>query len=80
MDFMTAVFPPIVLVVGMVLLSESPRRLARKGFRDRVLKGLYRIGKLTGWAAKSGLPSCTLAAQAGTVGWFASPRPPFGPQ
>ena len=43
--FITAVFPAIALVVGMLLLSESPRWLARKGFRDRALEGFCRLGR-----------------------------------
>jgi sugar porter (SP) family MFS transporter len=43
--FMTAVFPAIALVIGMLLLSESPRWLARKGFRDRALEGFHRLGR-----------------------------------
>ena len=43
--FITAVFPAIALVIGMLLLSESPRWLARKGSRDRALEGFYRLGR-----------------------------------
>jgi len=43
--FITAVFPAFALVIGMLLLSESPRWLARKGFRDRALEGFHRLGR-----------------------------------
>jgi len=43
--FITAVFPAMALVIGMLLLSESPRWLARKGLRDRALEGFYRLGR-----------------------------------
>jgi SP family galactose:H+ symporter-like MFS transporter len=43
--FMSAVFPAIVLLVGMIFLPESPRWLARKGFRERALDSLHRLGR-----------------------------------
>jgi MFS transporter, SP family, galactose:H+ symporter len=43
--FITAVFPAIVLVIGMLLLPESPRWLARKGLRDKALEGFHRLGR-----------------------------------
>jgi MFS transporter, SP family, galactose:H+ symporter len=42
--FLTAVFPALVLVLGMILLPESPRWLAQAGFRDRALAGFRRLG------------------------------------
>ena len=36
--FASAVFPAAVLLIGMIFLPESPRWLARKGFRDRALE------------------------------------------
>ena len=43
--FMTAVIPSVVLVLGMILLPESPRWLARKGFRAHALRGFQRLGR-----------------------------------
>lgn len=43
--FITAVFPAIILVAGMLVLPESPRWLARKGDRERALRGFYRLGR-----------------------------------
>lgn len=43
--FLTAVFPALVLILGMIFLPESPRWLARAGFRDRALAGFHRLGR-----------------------------------
>jgi MFS transporter, SP family, galactose:H+ symporter len=43
--FITAVFPAIALIVGMFILPESPRWLARRGFRERALEGFHRLGR-----------------------------------
>jgi sugar porter (SP) family MFS transporter len=43
--FITAVFPAMILVIGMILLAESPRWLARQGLRERALEGFYRLGR-----------------------------------
>lgn len=43
--FITAVFPAIVLILGMIFLPESPRWLARAGFRDLALAGFHRLGR-----------------------------------
>ncbi|HEY6292104.1 MAG TPA: sugar porter family MFS transporter [Terriglobia bacterium] len=43
--FMTAVFPAVILVVGMLFLPETPRWLARKGLRERALKEFHRLGR-----------------------------------
>jgi MFS transporter, SP family, galactose:H+ symporter len=43
--FMTAVFPALVLILGMIFLPESPRWLAREGYRERALEGFYRLGR-----------------------------------
>ena len=43
--FASAVFPALVLLIGMIFLPESPRWLARKGFRDRALVNFRRLGR-----------------------------------
>jgi sugar porter (SP) family MFS transporter len=43
--FITAVFPSLVLLVGMIFLPESPRWLARAGFRERALENFHRLGR-----------------------------------
>ncbi len=43
--FASAVFPAIVLLIGMIFLPESPRWLARQGFRDKALKNFHRLGR-----------------------------------
>ena len=43
--FVSAVFPAIGLLVGMISLPESPRWLARKGFRDHALASLHRLAR-----------------------------------
>jgi sugar porter (SP) family MFS transporter len=43
--FASAVLPAIVLLIGMIFLPESPRWLARKGFRDRALENFRRLGR-----------------------------------
>ena len=43
--FITAVFPALALIAGMLVLPESPRWLARRGFRDRALQGFHRLGR-----------------------------------
>ena len=43
--FASAVFPAIVLLIGMIFLPESPRWLARKGFRDKALENFRRLGR-----------------------------------
>jgi sugar porter (SP) family MFS transporter len=43
--FISAVFPAIVLIIGMLLLPESPRWLAREGFRELALDGFRRLGR-----------------------------------
>jgi len=43
--FASAVFPAIVLVIGMFFLPESPRWLARKGFREKALENFHRLGR-----------------------------------
>jgi MFS transporter, SP family, galactose:H+ symporter len=43
--FITAVFPAIVLILGMIFLPESPRWLVRAGFRERALEGFRRLGR-----------------------------------
>jgi sugar porter (SP) family MFS transporter len=43
--FMTAVFPALILILGMIFLPESPRWLARAGHRERALEGFHRLGR-----------------------------------
>lgn len=43
--FISAVFPAMVLVFGIIPLTESPRWLARRGDRNRALEGFRRLGR-----------------------------------
>jgi SP family galactose:H+ symporter-like MFS transporter len=43
--FITALFPSLVLLIGMIFLPESPRWLARSGFRQRALENFHRLGR-----------------------------------
>jgi MFS transporter, SP family, galactose:H+ symporter len=43
--FISAVFPALVLILGMIFLPESPRWLARAGYRERALEGFRRLGR-----------------------------------
>jgi len=43
--FASAVFPALILLIGMIFLPESPRWLARKGFRERALEDFRRRGR-----------------------------------
>lgn len=43
--FISAVLPAVVLILGMLFLPESPRWLARAGYRDRALAGFRRLGR-----------------------------------
>ena len=43
--FASAVFPAAVLLIGMIFLPESPRWLARRGFREKALENFRRLGR-----------------------------------
>jgi sugar porter (SP) family MFS transporter len=43
--FITAFVPSLALLVGMIFLPESPRWLARAGFRERALENFHRLGR-----------------------------------
>jgi sugar porter (SP) family MFS transporter len=43
--FASAVLPAVVLLIGMIFLPESPRWLARKGFRHQALENFRRLGR-----------------------------------
>ena len=43
--FITAVIPALILIAGMIFLPESPRWLARAGYRERALQGFHRLGR-----------------------------------
>ena len=43
--FASAVLPAAVLLIGMFFLPESPRWLARKGFREEALENFRRLGR-----------------------------------
>jgi MFS transporter, SP family, galactose:H+ symporter len=72
---MTAVFPAIALIVGMVVLPESPRWLARKGLRERALQGFHRLGR--GDEAEAELREVEQALQEEQEGFRALFQPGF---
>ncbi len=71
--FMSAVFPAAVLCLGMLFLPESPRWLARAGFRERALKGFQLLGR--GQEAEAELKEVeqTLAEEQGGFGMLLQP-------
>jgi len=73
--FMTAVFPALALIGGMFVLPESPRWLARKGFRERALQGFRRLGR--GDEAETELSEVELALQKEQEGFRALFQPGF---
>ena len=43
--FITAIFPALILIIGMLFLPESPRWLARTGNHERALESFHRLGR-----------------------------------
>jgi sugar porter (SP) family MFS transporter len=43
--FISAVLPAVILLIGMIFLPESPRWLARQGFREQALENFRRLGR-----------------------------------
>jgi len=73
--FISAVFPALALCLGMVVLPESPRWLARVGFRDRALENFHRLGR--GGEAESELREVEQALAEGQEGFGILFQPGF---
>ena len=73
--FMTAVFPAMALIVGMIFLPESPRWLAGKGHRELALQGFHRLGR--GEEAEAELRELEQALQEEQEGFGSLFRPGF---
>ena len=73
--FASAVFPAIVLLIGMIFLPESPRWLARKGFREKALENFRRLGR--GDEAEAELAEVESALQEEQEGFGILLRPGF---
>lgn len=73
--FASAVLPAIILLIGMIFLPESPRWLARKGFRERALENFRRLGR--GEEAEAELAEVEGALQAEPEGFGILLQPGF---
>jgi sugar porter (SP) family MFS transporter len=73
--FASAVFPAIVLFIGMIFLPESPRWLARKGFQERARENFRRLGR--GDEAEAELAEVEGALQEEEEGFRSLFRPGF---
>jgi sugar porter (SP) family MFS transporter len=73
--FISAVIPAIVLLIGMIFLPESPRWLARQGFRARALENFRRLGR--GSEAEAELAEVEGALQEEEEGFGSLFRPGF---
>jgi sugar porter (SP) family MFS transporter len=73
--FITAVFPSIALIAGMIVLPESPRWLVSKGFVDRAVKTLQRLGR--GAAAEYEIEEVKAALREEGAGLISACRPGF---
>ena len=73
--FASAVFPAAVLLIGMIFLPESPRWLARKGFREKALENFHRLGR--GDEAEAELAEVESALQEEQEGFGILLRPGF---
>ena len=73
--FITAVFPALGLCLGMIVLPESPRWLARNGYRELALDNFHRLGR--GAEAESELREVEQALQEEQGGFGMLFRPGF---
>ncbi len=73
--FISAVMPAIILLIGMIFLPESPRWLARQGFRERALENFRRLGR--GDEAETELAEVEGALQEEEEGFGSLFRPGF---
>ena len=73
--FISAVLPAIILLIGMIFLPESPRWLARQGFREQALRNFRRLGR--GDEAEAELAEVEGALQEEQEGFGSLFRPGF---